>query len=353
METWTTAELMELIEDNRIKPPVGFWSSRARADILMSTEAIQFDQLPSFDTRLAPIVSPRVQGKIMRSRGIKRMSFAPAYLKPKHEVRPDQALVIRRGERATGDLTPAQRFDLAVNENMVAERDSIERRIDWMACQALANGAVTIVGENYPEQVVDFQRDAALTLALSGGTRWSESTATPITDIAKMRRRTVAKGKTVVTDIVFGMSAWLYFASNPEVKALLNTQVRGSNSEVDQTGGVLGLGVEYMGYIGSNETGSYRLWVYANDYEDPETGTVTPYINTNDVIGLGDAQLYIAFGTIMDVSVMRAARMFPKMWEEDDPSVMFTMTQSAPLAVPVNPNATFRLRVASADSPAL
>ena len=37
--------------------------------------------------------------------------------------------------------------------------------------------------------------------------------------------------------------------------------------------------------------------------------------------------------------------MFPKMWDQEDPSVTFLMTQSAPLPVPVNINNTLRARV--------
>jgi hypothetical protein len=145
----------------------------------------------------------------------------------------------------------------------------------------------------------------------------------------------------------------LYFSRDPVLKDLLDTTYRGSATDVDRSSGVLGSGVESMGRVGSPQTGFYDCYVYTNDYED-EDGTVLPYIDTNDVIGMGDAQLYMAFGTILDADAgMVSLRKFPKMWKNQDPSIVYTMTQSAPLAVPVNPNATFRLRAATTVSPDL
>jgi hypothetical protein len=52
------------------------------------------------------------------------------------------------------------------------------------------------------------------------------------------------------------------------------------------------------------------------------------------------------FGAIMDIQAnMQANDMFPKQWDENDPSVSYTMTQSAPLMVPLRPNTTFKMKV--------
>lgn len=352
MDMWTTTELIQLLQDNRVQPPTGFWSDMSLGDVMMQTENIQFDQLPNFDRRLAPFVSPLVQGRVMRNRGSIRSSVKPAYVKPKHEIRPDAGLVVRRGERSGGEMTPQQRFDLAVLDNLTIESASIERRIDWMACQAIAYGSVTISGEAYPTTVVDFGRNPALTVTNAGAALWSAGTATPVADVARMRRRVMTHGKSVVGRVIYGQSAWSYFSKDPVLKDQMSTQFRGSATDVDRTAGLVGSGVEFVGRVGSVQAGFYDCYVYTNDYEDDD-GTVKDYINTNDVIGIADPQLYIAFGTILDASVMMAMRQYPKMWPQEDPSVIYTMTQSAPLAVPVNPNGSFRLRVASALAPDL
>ena len=41
----------------------------------------------------------------------------------------------------------------------------------------------------------------------------------------------------------------------------------------------------------------------------------------------------------------QATEIFTKMFEEDDPSRTFLLSQSAPLVVPVNPNCTLKAKV--------
>ena len=89
-----------------------------------------------------------------------------------------------------------------------------------------------------------------------------------------------------------------------------------------------------------------RLWTYSNFYEVTLGGTRVGYIDTYDVIGVGNPMGKQAFGAIMDADAgLASLRMFPKMWKQEDPSATFIMAQSAPLMVPVNPNASLRARV--------
>jgi hypothetical protein len=54
------------------------------------------------------------------------------------------------------------------------------------------------------------------------------------------------------------------------------------------------------------------------------------------------------FGAILDHKAQfQALPIFPKMWDENDPPATYIMNQSAPLMVPVNPDATLRARVVS------
>ncbi|MGD9545035.1 MAG: major capsid protein, partial [Methylocystis sp.] len=43
------------------------------------------------------------------------------------------------------------------------------------------------------------------------------------------------------------------------------------------------------------------------------------------------AQGIRTYGAILDRKVLQALSRFPKVWDEEDPSVTYTMTQSAPL----------------------
>ena len=53
-----------------------------------------------------------------------------------------------------------------------------------------------------------------------------------------------------------------------------------------------------------------------------------------------------AFGAIMDRKAgWRATPFFPKMFEQEDPSAVYLMTQSAPLMIATRPNATLKAKV--------
>lgn len=353
MELWETADLLEVAYADDAAPPDGFWLTNFYGRVFTSTaELIYFDQLPNRDRRLAPFVSPNVQGRVMRTRGTSLASFAPAYVKPKHVVDPSKAIARRPGEPLgginPGSLTPNQRYDAAVADNVRNERELIERRWDHMACRATAYGQVVVKGEDYPEVTVDFQRDPGLTTILTGGAKWdATTTANPLANIGASRTAAFKLGRASIPKLIFGVDAFNLFAENDDVKRLLDNMRRGSNSEFNTTGLSEGAPVEYMGQIsGPNGAGRLDLWTYSNEYED-DTGAMVPYIHPGDVIGVGNNLGGVrAFGAIKDKRAgLQAMPIFPKMWENEDPSATFTMSQSAPLMVPTNPNNSFRIRV--------
>jgi hypothetical protein len=352
-ELWNTADLLEVAYADETKPQDGFWLRDYPIVFTSEAQEIYFDKLPVRDRRLAPFVSPNVQGRVMRSRGRQVASFAPAYVKPKHVVDPSQAIARRAGEPigllGAQTLSLEERYDAKVAENMRTEREMIERRWDWLACQATTYGSVVISGEDYPTKTVDFGRDPSLTTTLLGGAQWDETTSDPLADIRASRKAAFELGRAPVNRFVFGTDAWNAFSAKPQVQDLLDKQKGGSASDYNRTGLTDGNPYEYMGQIsGPNGAGRIDLWTYANDYEDPEDGLIKQFLNPADVVGIGGNLGGVrAFGAIMDKKAgLKALPIFPRMWEEDgDLTGTYTMTASAPLMVPTNPNNTFRIRV--------
>jgi hypothetical protein len=159
------------------------------SEITFTTETIAFDEVGERYRKLAPFVAPNVQGRVMKSQGFTTKTFRPAYVKPKHIVDPNKQFARRAGEAlATGSLTPGQRFDAAVAENLRIEQDMIRRRENWMAAQAVIHGTVLVAGEDYPPVTVDFGRDAGLTSVLAGTARWGEADADPERRSSQVRR---------------------------------------------------------------------------------------------------------------------------------------------------------------------
>ena len=346
-DLYSTAEMMDVL---RITPvESSYWLDNYFSRVYLSQSAeIMFDKLTK-TRKLAPFVSPVVQGRVMRSEGFETRSFAPAYVKPKHIVDPNRQFTRGVGEGLGGTSTPAQRWNAAVVENLAEERESIQRRENWMAAQALIYGSVTITGEVYPTRVVDFRRNAGLTDILTGTARWGESAADPLADIAALRTLSFQESGSPITRLTMGLEAFDRFFADDKVEALLKGQeignvARTSDSTLSALGSP-GQPFEFRGVLqGANGQGRLEVYTYNEQYED-EDGNTVAMMSTYDVVGTGPGlQGVRAYGAIRDKRAgLQSLRLFPKMWDQEDPSLTYTMTQSAPLMVPVNIDNSFRI----------
>jgi hypothetical protein len=347
-DIYSTATMIEVL---RVQPvESAYWlDSFYGRTINFTSEDILFDKVVG-QRRLAPFVSPVVQGRVMRKQGYQTLSFRPAYTKPKHVVDPNKQLVRLAGEGLGGDLTPAQRWNAAVAENLREERDAINRLWNWMAAMATIYGEVTVAGEDYPTQVINFGRDAGLTNILAGTARWGQVDANPLGDIREMRTLAFQKGGSPITRLTFGLDAFDLFFDDVKVQKLLTgfNVDRISDSSISAMGGP-GVPYEYRGILqGANGQGRIEIYTYNEQYED-EAGVTQSIMDPLDVIGTGGGLNGTrCYGAIRDKRAgLAAMSLFPKMWDQEDPSVTYTMTQSAPLMVPGNPNNSFRLHVAT------
>lgn len=354
LDIYTTVELLPVVET--IKPQTYFWrDSFFGRTVNFTTPQIAFEQLPT-EQRMAPFVIPTAQGRIMSAKGRTSKTFAPAYVKPKHEVDPNMNAILQRsaGEAIGGSLTPGQRWDAAVANNMQLELDMIDRREEWMSAQVMMFGSVLVQGEDYPPTLVDYGRDASLTTVLTGTARWGQSAADPMGNIRAKRTAAFALSSRPTGALVMGLDAFDLFYADAKTAALLtasqNYRLPGNNIELSSfSDGSTPL--EYRGFIqGANGQGRLEIWTYSQTYEDYD-GTVQPIMNSLDVVGVPSAgeavDGFFCYGAIKDARAgLQALSRFPKMWQVEDPSVVYTMTQSSPLPVICRPNATWRIRVA-------
>lgn len=345
-DLYSTATLLDVL---RVQPPESaYWLDNFFGrTINFTSEEILFDKVTA-QRRLAPFVSPVVQGRVMRKQGYQTLSFRPAYTKPKHVVDPNRVFARAAGEAIGGSQAPAQRWNAAVAENLREEKDAIQRLWNWMGAMAVIHGEVTVAGEDYPTQVVNFGRDAGLTNTLLLTARWGEADADPLGDIKDMRTLAFVKGGAPITRLTMGLDAFDRFYANADVKKLLEGKdvSRVSDSTMSAFGSP-GSPFEYRGVLqGANGQGRLEVYTYNEQYED-ESGATVGFMDSNDVIGTGATLNGTrCFGAIRDKRAgLAAMSLFPKMWDQEDPSVTYTMTQSAPLMVPGNPNNSFRLKV--------
>jgi hypothetical protein len=210
------------------------------------------------------------------------------------------------------------------------------------------------VGEDYPSVTVDFKRDPSLTVTLAGAAKWDQPTATVMADIQAIRQQSFKLGRSPIQQMIFGLNAWGAFVqeNHDDVQLLLDGLRKGNQANFNSLGLLTGGPYEFQGTIaGFAGGGRLDLWTYHYQFEELDTGTdsyvLVDYLDSGTVVGVAPGTDGVrCYGAIMDVQAnMQATDMFPKQWDENDPSVSYTMTQSAPLMVPLRPNTTFKMKV--------
>ena len=88
------------------------------------------------------------------------------------------------------------------------------------------------------------------------------------------------------------------------------------------------------------------VYLYA-DYYVNNSNTAVPFMGTKEVVLSGPGVEGVkAFGAIQDIAAnLTPIDIFTKMFDENDPSARFILSQSAPLMIPVNPNVTLKATV--------
>src|SRR5690606_21173902 len=337
-----THDLIKVVS-TRHAPTSYFLDNFFREVHLSDSEYIDFD-IVDRGRRLAPFVAPTAQGKPLLQQGYATRKFKPAYIKPKDMVDPARLFRRQPGEMFAGELTPAQREDAIIADILQTHREAIERRWEWLAARAVIDGAVTISGEDYPPMSLSFGRDASLSKNLTGSNRWDQSGVNVLKDIEDWKIEVHRKSGYSPTRMTMGLNAWRAFIAKQEVKDMLDTR-RGSSNALE-TGPGKGLPFEYRGSLGS---AGLEIYTYNDIYED-ESGTAQPFMDQDTILLTSPAVDGVrAFGAIMDKKAgWRATPFFPKMFEQEDPSAVYLMTQSAPLMIPTRPNATLKAKVLNA-----
>jgi hypothetical protein len=274
-----------------------------------------------------------VAAKVVLDKGYATRTFTPAYIKDKRVFDANRPFKRAIGERIGGNLDPMQRLQLALANNLMDQTDMLTRRQEVMAVEALRTGAVTVVGDLYPTQTVNFGRHADLTVTLAGATLWGAAGVEPLDDVQTWSMKVTEKSGSTADTLVMDVEAWKLFSASAKVQKLLD-RFRGADQLVPT---VTGEGGRYMGNIGT-----FDIWVYAGWYEHPDTLALTPYLPARTVLVLGaDVEGTRAYGAIKDEAAgFQAMPYFAKSWVEQDPAVRYLMLQSAPLTVPYRVNAS-------------
>jgi hypothetical protein len=304
-----------------------------------TSEEIHFD-VEDGRRRIAPFVSPLVEGQIVASKGYTTNTFTPAYIKDKRVVDMNRPFKRSAGEAFGGDRTPIERLRAHIASEMADQRNMVDRRLEVMAALVVCNGKILIEGEKYPPVIVDFQRLG--THNAVAAPLWSDPASKPLDDLGAWSGIVLQDTGVMAMDVIMPPNVWKVFRANKQITdeiALyrpLNQPPTLQSGTAQQEGGV------YMGNVDG-----YNIYVYAGWYVDPKDNVEKQIWPANKIAILSPQMEGVrAFGAIRDERAgLQAMPYFPKSWIQEDPSVRFLLLQSAPLLVPYRVNATLSAQV--------
>jgi hypothetical protein len=344
MDIYSTHMLARTVES--LKRPQRFFLDKFFGLIETSdSETIHFDvEAAGEKRRLTPYVHPLVGGKIVESAGYSTKTFSPAYVKDKRVHDPSRAFKRVAGETiGTGsNVTPAQRFELALQRDLKDQLSMLTRRFEYQAVEALKNGTVVVkmLGQDGTSQTVtvNFGRDSALQITKAAGARWSVDGVKPMEDLEDWSMSVLQKSGSSVRTIIMDPAAWRQFRKSGDLEKRLDLK-RVLSGELN-----LGQLPDHVQYKGND--GTFDYWVYSEWYWDVDTSAEVALLDSGRVIGVGDVLGVRHFGAIKDSKAnFQAMEYFTKSWEENDPPVRMLLMQSAPLMVPYRINASFSAKV--------
>lgn len=338
MDIYGTTTLNRVVES--LRPPSSFLLDVFFPEVQRhETEEIHFD-IDDDKPRLAPFVHPLVEGKVVQSKGFRTDTFKPAYTKDKRVHRPDRAFRRAIGEQIGGNLSPQQRAALNLRRDLEDQLSNLIRRQTVMAAQALRTGSITVVGDQYPEKVVNFGRAAGLTKALTTTARWGETNVSPVADMQAWLDEIQDTSGATPNVVVMDTKAWGLFRVDPSFKDSIELR-RGGASQAE-TGLLVPSRALRARWVANS--GDVQIWVYNETFIDPADGQTKRVLPDHTVLIADTESLegVRAYGAIMDEGAgLQARDFFSKSWLVEDPAVRYLMMQSAPLPVPYRPNASF------------
>jgi hypothetical protein len=309
-------------------------------EILSDTPEVAID----VDTglrRLAPFVSPLVEGKMVESRQFQTGIFRPAYIKDKRV--PDLTRPVRRqiGERLLGAGTSGQdRFEANLAYELNDQVEMITRRLEWMAAQVLMKGSVTIEGDGFPAQVVNFGRAPQLTVSLTGSAAWGQPGVSPSQFLTTWALAVQQASGAMVQDVILTPSP--YFALSADLRVINAIWAPRSGESIVDYGLYTPNGAQLVG-----QYGQFRLWLHSEFFVDPVDGIEKPLLPDGTVLLVSREMNGVrAFGQIMDPKFSYGPMAYaPKIWYQEDPAQTVMLMQSAPIVIPSRVNAALAATV--------
>ena len=287
--------------------------------------------------KLAPYVSPKIAGKVMRKEGGKVSTYEPPMLKPKFVTEADS--ILEQQSIFHGDGMEAS--ERAVEQLLKDEEDiksSISRTKEAQAVSLVTTGKFMAKGEGTEEEF-DYGMDANNIEVLTGAALWTDTLSDPLKDLSDWRTEIFkATGKNP-NAVVMGVDVEAAFSSHDKVIKAFDTRSINVGElrpapMMDEEGNE----IEGVTFVGRITKLGMDVYSYVDFVEDEDDVVQEVFLSNKLVMGRTNAGGHFAHGAITDKKELGAevfvGEVFVKSWQENDPDDEFIMGKSRPLAIP-------------------
>jgi len=270
----------------------------ARPENLHTSESVEID-IERSGREIAVVVSDiAADGREVEKTLLTNKMWTPPIFKQKATVNAFDMIKRQAGQHPF--VAPDYQANVAmqVMKNAAKCEQTIRRSIELMASQVMQTGKLTLKDENGNDKyTLDFKPKASHIVDV--GNNWGGGSETPLADLEALAEQLVEDGKEIPDKLAFGKTAWQDFLADSEVQSRLDNR-RFDMGQIgrprrDRNGG------QYHGTItvGSFE---FELWTYRGRFDDPQTGTSTPYL-TDDLVVMSstNARYDLSFGDIPQI----------------------------------------------------
>jgi Phage major capsid protein E len=355
-ELWDTRYALGMMRAT--KPETWQFGEYFTRQIATESEWIDFEKLPIPSRKLAAFVKPMGRGTSIYTDSSSTKRFKPANVVVEEQIDPFRLLSTAPGIDSMLDpmsISPMQRRNLLRAEMTSQAMTAIERRWEWMRAKAIIDGKVTVVYESGESVLVDFGRAAGHTETLTSGNRFGDSGISFMDKVqAIIDTMTNAEFGGIPQKITMGGSVWSVVKKDPELLAAMEfekqrTDVNIERGLIGSTGKVFKVGTIS---VGGPSGQTIELWVNNETYRD-NSGAEQRYLGAKDMVVTASPAAIMGiqcFGRIVDMDAeFKALPIFPKNFIKGDRVKTEHLSfESAPLMVPVNPDATYKVASAVA-----
>jgi hypothetical protein len=291
----------------------------------------------SRNVTMLPAITNAAPGTMRKSDIIEAGAVKAPRLRPKRAFMASQRFVMPAGVSPHAPLEDT--LARAIAEDMDLHREEIDFAIEIMCQQAMVLGKITLYdmvegAGAVPRFTVDYKRPDNHRVILTGFALWSDPNSDLLGHVDAWSLQIQEETGFVATDLLLGKNAWKHFRKHHDVKEYMD------NRDIDIGSLAPRVGRKIKGYWNG-----LTIWVIAGEYIDLD-GSIKPYLDANSALLVAaDAASEIEFGLPVDNDCSGPVEIFAKGFNQEDPSGIFTIAESRPLAWTKQPGWTVLAKV--------